>query len=130
MMQPMQPPRRMRYSLESRCKMVMLMVEGMAPQAAAAACGASRATGYRLWRTLPAGRVDSVGRSSVGAAASAASAFDRCGAGDSRYPPAHQRGSAGGGRDLRPAGVDRRQGAEAVGLLAAAPAGAGSDRPV
>jgi transposase len=40
----------MRYSLESRCKMVALMVEGVAPQVAAAACGASRATGYRLWR--------------------------------------------------------------------------------
>jgi transposase InsO family protein len=50
MMQPTQPPRRMRYSIESRCKMVGLMLGGMGPQAAAAACGASRATGYRLWR--------------------------------------------------------------------------------
>jgi len=49
-MQPMQPPSRMRYSVESRCKMVALMVDGVRPQAAAAACGASRATGYRLWR--------------------------------------------------------------------------------
>jgi len=29
---------------------VLLIVEGVSPQAAAAACGASRATGYRLWR--------------------------------------------------------------------------------
>lgn len=43
------PPRRMRYSLESRARIVSLIVEGMSPQAAAAACGASRATGYRLW---------------------------------------------------------------------------------
>jgi transposase len=50
MMQPMQPPSRMRYSVESRAKMVRLMLEGMRPQAAAAVCGASRATGYRLWR--------------------------------------------------------------------------------
>ena len=50
MMQPMQPPRRMRYSVESRCKMVGLMRDGVGPQAAAAVCGASRATGYRLWR--------------------------------------------------------------------------------
>ena len=44
------PPRRMRYSLESRCRIVELILAGASPQAAAAACGASRATGYRLWR--------------------------------------------------------------------------------
>lgn len=44
------PPRRMRYSLESRCRIVSLILAGESPQAAAAACGASRATGYRLWR--------------------------------------------------------------------------------
>ena len=43
------PPRRMRFSFESRCRMVALIVAGESPQAAAAACGASRATGYRLW---------------------------------------------------------------------------------
>ena len=44
------PPRRMRYSLESRARIVGLILAGESPQAAAAACGASRATGYRLWR--------------------------------------------------------------------------------
>jgi transposase InsO family protein len=44
------PPRRMRYSLESRCRIVSAILAGGSPQAAAAACGASRATGYRLWR--------------------------------------------------------------------------------
>src|SRR5881398_2265607 len=44
------PPQRMRYSLESRCRIVGLILAGESPQAAAAACGASRATGYRLWR--------------------------------------------------------------------------------
>lgn len=44
------PPLRMRYSLESRCRIVSLILAGESPQAAAAACGASRATGYRLWR--------------------------------------------------------------------------------
>jgi transposase InsO family protein len=44
------PPQRMRYSLESRCRIVRLILAGASPQAAAAACGASRATGYRLWR--------------------------------------------------------------------------------
>jgi transposase InsO family protein len=44
------PPRRMRFSFESRCRLVALVVGGMSPQGAAAACGASRATGYRLWR--------------------------------------------------------------------------------
>src|SRR5262245_9733906 len=43
------PPRRMRFSFESRCRIVQLVLEGSSPQAAAAACGASRATGYRLW---------------------------------------------------------------------------------
>jgi transposase len=45
-----QPPRRMRFSFESRCRLVSLVLAGDSPQAAAAACGASRATGYRLWR--------------------------------------------------------------------------------
>jgi transposase InsO family protein len=44
------PPKRMRFSFESRCRLVSLIVEGLSPQAAASACGASRATGYRLWR--------------------------------------------------------------------------------
>lgn len=44
------PPRRMRYSLESRCRIVALIVAGASPPEAAAVCGASRATGYRLWR--------------------------------------------------------------------------------
>ena len=49
------PPRRMRFSFESRCRLVALIIEGMSPQAAAASCGASRATGYRLWRRYRAG---------------------------------------------------------------------------
>lgn len=49
------PPQRMRYSLESRCRIVQLIVAGASPAAAAAACGASRATGYRLWRRFQEG---------------------------------------------------------------------------
>jgi transposase InsO family protein len=49
------PPRRMRFSFESRCRIVQLVLEGASPQAAAAACGASRATGYRRWRRYRAG---------------------------------------------------------------------------
>jgi len=45
----------MRYSLESRSKMVGLMLAGMKPHEAAASCGASRATGYRLWRRYQQG---------------------------------------------------------------------------
>jgi transposase InsO family protein len=45
----------MRFSFESRCRLVSLIVDGMSPQAAAAACGASRATGYRLWRRFREG---------------------------------------------------------------------------
>jgi transposase InsO family protein len=45
----------MRFSFESRCRLVSLIVDGMCPQAAAAACGASRATGYRLWRRYQEG---------------------------------------------------------------------------
>jgi transposase InsO family protein len=40
----------MRFSFESRCRVVSLVLAGQSPQAAAAACGASRATGYRLWQ--------------------------------------------------------------------------------
>src|SRR6266540_1578767 len=49
MPEPVCPSQRMRYSLESRCRIVRLILDGLSPQAAAAACGASRATGYRLW---------------------------------------------------------------------------------
>lgn len=49
------PPKRMRFSFESRCRLVSLIVAGNSPQAAAAACGASRATGYRLWRRFAQG---------------------------------------------------------------------------
>jgi transposase InsO family protein len=45
----------MRYSLESRCKMINLILSGASPHAAATACGASRATGYRLWRRFQEG---------------------------------------------------------------------------
>jgi len=44
------PPRRMRFSFESRCRLVRRVLDGESPREAAAACGASRATGYRLWR--------------------------------------------------------------------------------
>ena len=50
-----QPPRRMRFSFESRCRLVSLVLAGQSPQAAAVACGASRATGYRLWRRYQQG---------------------------------------------------------------------------
>src|ERR1700749_1994044 len=43
-------PRRMRYSLESRLRIVRSIEGGMSPADAASAHGASRATGYRLWR--------------------------------------------------------------------------------
>src|SRR5947207_6504524 len=49
------PPGRMRFSFESRCRIVQLIAQGASPQAAAAACGASRATGYRLWRRYQEG---------------------------------------------------------------------------
>src|SRR5215210_3009261 len=49
------PPRRMRFSFESRCRIVQFVLAGASPQAAAAACGASRATGYRLWRRYQQG---------------------------------------------------------------------------
>jgi transposase InsO family protein len=40
----------MRYSLESRLRIVRLVESGASPAEAAAALGASRASGYRIWR--------------------------------------------------------------------------------
>ena len=40
-------PRRMRHSWEARCRLVRLMLDGVAPSQAAVVCGASRATAYR-----------------------------------------------------------------------------------
>jgi transposase InsO family protein len=48
-------PRRMRYSYEARCRAVETMLKGRSPGAAAADCGASRATGYRWWARFQAG---------------------------------------------------------------------------
>jgi transposase InsO family protein len=45
-----QPPRRMRYSIESRLRVVRLIESGMAPSVAAESAGASRASAYRWWR--------------------------------------------------------------------------------
>jgi transposase InsO family protein len=42
------PPARLRHSWEARCRLVRLMLSGLSPQAAATACGMSRATAYRL----------------------------------------------------------------------------------
>ncbi len=49
MSDPTFPPQRMRYSIESRCRVVQAMLDGRSPDEAAAAHGASRATGYRWW---------------------------------------------------------------------------------
>ena len=43
------PPLRMRFSYESRCRAVQLMLKGTSAARAAQACGASPATGYRWW---------------------------------------------------------------------------------
>ena len=50
MSDPTMPPRRMRFSYESRCRAVQLMLAGEGIATAAAAAGASRATGYRWWQ--------------------------------------------------------------------------------
>lgn len=50
MLNGMREPRRMRYSLESRLRIVRLIESGERPADAAAALGASRASGYRIWR--------------------------------------------------------------------------------
>ena len=73
------PPRRMRFSFGSRCRLVELVREGIDPQAAAAACGASRATGYRWWRRYRQGGWSCACRSSVDAdpAATPAAAVGR-----------------------------------------------------
>jgi transposase len=50
MAQASERPRRKRLSWESRCEIVWLIERGVSPSSAAARGGASRATGYRLWR--------------------------------------------------------------------------------
>jgi transposase InsO family protein len=46
---PMQPPARMRYSVESRCRAVQAVLAGGSVEAVARAQGVSRATAYRWW---------------------------------------------------------------------------------
>ena len=45
-------PRRMRFSFETRCAIVHRIQQGASPAEAAFRYGASRATGYRLWRSF------------------------------------------------------------------------------
>jgi transposase InsO family protein len=53
-------PARMRHSWEARCRMVRLMLDGVAPVDAARFCGASRATAYRLLARFSAGGWDAL----------------------------------------------------------------------
>jgi transposase len=53
-------PARMRHSWEARCRMVRLMLDGVAPVDAARICGASRATAYRLLARFSAGGWDAL----------------------------------------------------------------------
>jgi transposase InsO family protein len=48
-------PLRLRHSWEARCRLVGLMLEGQTAQAAAAACGTSRSTAYRVFARYQAG---------------------------------------------------------------------------
>lgn len=43
------PPARLRHSFEARCRVVVLICGGLTPPQAAARCGVSRATAYRLY---------------------------------------------------------------------------------
>jgi transposase InsO family protein len=55
MAQASERPRRKRLSWESRCEIVARIESGVSPSMAAAGGGASRATGYRLWRRYQQG---------------------------------------------------------------------------
>ena len=54
------PPGRLRHSWEARCRLVGLMLSGVAPPVAAVACGVSRATAYRLLRRYRQGGWDAL----------------------------------------------------------------------
>ena len=69
-----QPPRRMRFSFESRCRLVRSF---SLVKAAAAVCGASPATAYRLWRRS---RREAGGASRPTASAEAPATPSLCGA--------------------------------------------------
>ena len=127
------PPRRMRFSFESRCRIVALIVAGMSPQAAAAACGAQPCDRLPAAGALPGGR--------LGGACTIAL---RC-RGGSRggSPPELEQRDPALARELReggPAG-DRRPSSAVpastvgkvlrrAGVLAAAAAGARPGRPL
>jgi transposase InsO family protein len=55
MLELTQRPRRKRLSWESRCEIVAMIERGVSTPLAAARGGASRATGYRLWRRYEQG---------------------------------------------------------------------------
>ena len=53
------PPARLRHSWEARCRVVvLLMISGVSPPAAAMVCGMSRSSAYRLLRRYQEGGWD------------------------------------------------------------------------
>ena len=112
------PPRRMRFSFESRCRIVQLVLEGVSPQAAAAACGASRATGYRLWRRYQEGGWAGLRRPAACAEAAAAEAVCAGGGRDPGGAGVRQRRAGDRRRLARAAGLDRLEGASSSWPLA------------
>ena len=57
----MQPPSRMRYSIESRCKMVALMVDGVGAAGGRGRLRRQPRNGVSAVAALPGGRVGSLG---------------------------------------------------------------------
>ncbi|MFQ5425871.1 MAG: helix-turn-helix domain-containing protein, partial [Gaiellales bacterium] len=109
----------MRFSFESRCRIVEMIARGASPQAAAAACGASRATGYRLWRRYREGGFAALADRPSTPRVPAAPPVCRGRAGDPALAYRARRRPGGDRHDRRASLFDRGQGAEKSGLLAA-----------
>jgi transposase-like protein len=109
------PPLRMRFSFESRCRIVRLILAGESPQAAAAACGASRATSYRLWGRYQEGGWEALrdpSRPKRQPRRLAPESVSR----DRRLASADARGPARAFRDPRATGLNDREGAAPAGV--------------
>ena len=113
------PARRMRFSFESRCRLVSLIVEGMSPAAAASRLRCQPRHRLPALAAISGGRLERACRSKLDSVPAAAPARRRGGGRRSSHWRAEARRRPGSDRnDRRAARLDRGQGAATSRLLA------------
>ena len=121
------PPKRMRFSFESRCRLVSLDRRGDEPAGGRGRLRSEPRDRLSALASLPGGRLGGASRSSAGAEASAAAAVAGARAAHPGRARVREGGAADRRRPARPARLDRVEGASPLRRL---PSAAACPRPV